>query len=120
MLWRSICGSWLDCFGKIGYRKGSVVSCVYRIIALPIIFASLSCLARVQAHDRTEAAMLPRCAHCLLPIRIHFAACHSSGIRGYEMPPESQRPSAIVMDPRELRYCRPVDPDKLKAWKRLL
>ena len=61
--------------------------------------------------------MLAKCAKCGLPIRCHFAACYSSGIRGYEMPVASMRDSAIIYEARELRWCRPVDPTKLQARK---
>ena len=63
--------------------------------------------------------MLAVCHHCQLPVRLHFCFCFSSGIKG-AVPANALKPGAIQSDPRELRYCKPVDPAKLKAWKRLL
>ena len=62
--------------------------------------------------------MLPRCGKCGLPIRVHFAACWSSGIIGYQMPPGSEKPGAIITDPGEMRYCKPVDPGKIKEARK--
>lgn len=58
--------------------------------------------------------MQPRCAYCGLPIRLKFAHCIESGIRG-PMIDGTLRPSAIVVEPGELRYCKPVDPARLKS-----
>lgn len=62
--------------------------------------------------------MIPVCHRCKLPARIHFAACAESGIKGYQMPEASMRDSAIVYEARELRYCKPVDPAKLKSRRK--
>ena len=50
---------------------------------------------------------LTRCVYCALPTRIHFAWCQESGAKG-NMPPEALRPGAIVVEARELRFCKPV------------
>lgn len=55
---------------------------------------------------------ISRCAYCLLPTRIHFAWCQESGVKGL-MPPEALRPGSIVVESRELRWCKPIDPAKL-------
>ena len=61
--------------------------------------------------------MQPRCAYCLLPIRLKFAHCIESGIRG-PMIDGTLRPGAIVVDPGELRWCKPVDVAKLKSERK--
>jgi len=53
------------------------------------------------------------CVHCGLPTRIHFAWCQESGIKGL-MPPEALRPGAVVAEPRELRFCKPVITQKIQ------
>ena len=50
---------------------------------------------------------LTRCVYCGLPTRIHFAWCQESGAKG-NMPPEALRPGAIVVEARELRFCKPA------------
>ncbi|MDR3449519.1 MAG: hypothetical protein P4M15_07220 [Alphaproteobacteria bacterium] len=52
----------------------------------------------------------PRCHHCGLPVRIHFAFCAESGIVG-KMAPEALAPNAIKFEPGELRQ------PPLSAWK---
>jgi hypothetical protein len=54
---------------------------------------------------------LPRCVYCGLPTRLHFAWCQESGAKG-NMPPEALRPGAIVVEARELRFCKPAAASK--------
>ena len=59
---------------------------------------------------------LQKCAYCDLPIRIHFANCQGSGIRG-PMPEGSDKPSAIHYDPREIPWITSVSADKIKPQR---
>lgn len=59
---------------------------------------------------------ISRCEYCRLPIRIHFAWCQESGIKG-DVPVEALRPGAIVAETRELRWRRPV-PGSVTVQKR--
>ncbi|WP_294538125.1 hypothetical protein [uncultured Rhodoblastus sp.] len=58
--------------------------------------------------------MNPKCRHCGLPIRIHLAFCLERGIRFAQMPLEAFRPGAIHVDAGELRWIKPVPPNKIK------
>lgn len=60
--------------------------------------------------------MIAKCAYCDLPTMVHFAHCKGSGIFG-PMPEWTLKPGAVQVDARELRWCKPVDSDKLKALK---
>ncbi len=62
--------------------------------------------------------MLAKCSKgCGLPVSLHFAWCIESGIRA-PMPPGSEKPGAIVIEPGEMRYCKPVDPGKIKEARK--
>lgn len=52
-----------------------------------------------------------KCVYCGLPVRVHFAWCHESGIRA-DIPPEALTARAIQSDPREIRWLNPVPPHK--------
>jgi hypothetical protein len=46
-----------------------------------------------------------RCAYCHLPMRIHFAWCQGSGIKG-DMPKEALRPGAVRREIGEVKVDR--------------
>ena len=52
-----------------------------------------------------------KCASWGLPVRVHFAHCVESGIRG-PMIGGTLRPGAIVTDARELRWVKAVPEHK--------
>jgi hypothetical protein len=56
---------------------------------------------------------MTRCAYCSLPTRIHFAWCQASGIKG-AMPNEALSPASIVVETRELPWCKPATAAKTR------